>query len=134
MPATLSVLDRTHLEMRLHERERVLRAEIRAALLRAGTERYADIADRLQDAQDHALSELLADVTHADVLRDATELRDIDGALRRIATGTYGECITCSAQIPRARINAYPTAKRCLPCQQLHERATDRSAVPGPAC
>ena len=28
--------------------------------------------------------------------------------------------------IPAARLDAYPTAKRCLPCQQAHEEARAR--------
>ena len=131
MPSLLTQTDRQQFERRLRERRIALRMEIREALLRADNERYADIAGQLQDTQDHALAALLADVTYADVARDAEEIRDIEGALARLAAGTYGDCVQCEASIPRARLNVYPTAKRCLPCQQAHEKAGRKaSAVP----
>lgn len=120
---------RLQVEKRLRERRGVLRTEIRDALLRAGTEREADIAGKLHDAQDHSLAELLAGVTHADIARDAEEIRDIEGALVRLSAGTYGECVKCGTGIPRERLNVYPTAKRCLPCQQAHEVAGNKASA-----
>jgi DnaK suppressor protein len=131
MHLLLTQIDRQQFEQRLRERRIALRMEIREALLRAGNERYADIVGQLQDTQDHALAALLADVTYADVARDTQEISDIEGALGRLATGTYGACTQCEASIPLARLNAYPTAKRCLPCQQAHEKA-GRKAHPAP--
>jgi RNA polymerase-binding transcription factor DksA len=128
MSSLLSPSDLLQYEQRLRDRSRVLRKEIRETLLRANAERYADIAERVQDSQDQSLAVLLADVAHADVARDAREIQDIDGALLRLAAATYGECVQCGARIPRARLDAYPTAKRCLPCQQVHERS--RAARP----
>ena len=127
MPILLSQADRRQFEQRLRERRTALRMEIRDALLRAGTEREADIAGKLHDAQDHALAGLLAGVTHADIARDAEEIEDIEGALVRLAAGTYGECVKCGTGIPRERLNVYPTAKRCLPCQQAHEVARKKA-------
>lgn len=122
---------RLQVEKRLRERRGVLRTEIRDALLRAGTERLVDLADRLDDTQDQSLAELLADVTHADVQRDAGEIRDIEGAMQRLAAGTYGVCVACGTRIPEERLQAYPTAKRCRPCQQTHEQARARPARTG---
>ncbi|HWL63196.1 MAG TPA: TraR/DksA family transcriptional regulator [Steroidobacteraceae bacterium] len=129
MPSLLTQSDRQQFEQRLRERRIALRIEIREALLRAGNERYADIAGRLQDAQDQSLAGLLADVTHADIVRDAEEISDVEGALTRLAEGRFGECTKCGARIPRARLNVYPTAKRCLPCQQAHEQARRRTTA-----
>ena len=63
----------------------------------------------------------LTDVANAEVARDAAELQDIAAAEARLAAGTYGTCIDCGAPIPYARLAAYPTAKRCLRCQQIRE-------------
>lgn len=52
---------------------------------------------------------------------ETAELSDIDAALERIETGTYGICTDCGVSIPDARLNAYPTAKRCIDCQSLTE-------------
>lgn len=128
MSAALTDSDLQQLRHRLHERWLLLRAEIRTTLLRANTERYADIAGRMQDAQEHSLAEMLADVAQADVSRDVEEIRDIETAWQRLDTGRYGACIDCGVHIPPARLTAYPTAKRCLPCQQTHERHTGTPA------
>jgi len=115
--------DRAHLEQRLRQRRQELRDEIRDTLLRADAERYTVIAGQLGEAQDQSLAELLAEVSHADVARDFEEILDIEVALGRLASGTYGRCVRCGTAIPPPRLEAYPTAKRCLPCQQQHEAA-----------
>lgn len=132
MTSLLTPADRQQFEQRLRERRTALRMEVREALLRADAERHADVAERLQDAQDQSLADLLADVTYADVKRDTDEIRDVEGALERLALGTYGECVQCGTRIPRERLNVYPTAKRCLPCQRAHEQAR-HDASPAPA-
>jgi DnaK suppressor protein len=129
MTSPFTQADRRQFEQRLRERRIALRIEIREALLRADAERYANVAGQLQETQDRSLSELLAGVTHADVARDAQEIRDIDGALERLSVGTYGECVQCGATIPLARLNVYPTAKRCQPCQLEHEQARRKAAA-----
>lgn len=52
---------------------------------------------------------------------ETAELGDIEAALERIQAGTYGTCCDCGVHIPAARLNAYPTAKRCIACQSLAE-------------
>lgn len=52
---------------------------------------------------------------------ETAELGDIEAALERLDAGTYGQCNDCGATIPPARLNAYPTAKRCIDCQSLVE-------------
>ena len=50
------------------------------------------------------------------------ELGDIEAALERLDAGTYGQCTDCGVTIPPARLNAYPTAKRCIDCQTQKEQ------------
>jgi RNA polymerase-binding transcription factor DksA len=45
-------------------------------------------------------------------------LGDIDGAIRRLAVGAYGQCEDCGAAIPRGRLKTIPYARRCVPCQR----------------
>ena len=118
---TLTSSERDHLAKMMNEREPVLRDEIRAGLLRMRVEGYEDLLSGTSDAGDESLASLLTDITNAEVVRDATELQDIFGAEARLAAGTYGVCIDCEAQVPYARLAAYPTAKRCLACQEIHE-------------
>ena len=49
------------------------------------------------------------------------ELVELDGALRRIEHGTYGQCVDCGDQIDPARLEARPSAARCLRCQSKWE-------------
>jgi RNA polymerase-binding transcription factor DksA len=46
-------------------------------------------------------------------------LADVDAALQRLAKGTYGKCERCGKPITEARLEAMPTARRCLDCAKL---------------
>jgi RNA polymerase-binding transcription factor DksA len=50
-------------------------------------------------------------------LQDA--LSDVDAALLRLTAGTYGRCERCGNPISEARLEAMPTAHRCLDCAKL---------------
>jgi phage/conjugal plasmid C-4 type zinc finger TraR family protein len=50
------------------------------------------------------------------------QLTDIEAARRRLADGSYGLCTDCGNDIPFARLQAYPTAKRCVECQRKQEQ------------
>lgn len=45
-----------------------------------------------------------------------TQLVEVDAALARIASGTYGTCERCGAPIAEARLEARPTARTCVTC------------------
>lgn len=108
---------------RLEERHRALRKEIVAALEESAREDYAVLAGQVHDREDESLADLLVDVRNAGIDRHVVELRDIEAALMRIASSTYGVCTDCGAAIVPARLEAYPTAKRCRACQEKHERS-----------
>jgi DnaK suppressor protein len=46
----------------------------------------------------------------------AEELLDVDAALARLTAGRYGVCENCGRTIPAARLEARPTASRCVDC------------------
>jgi DnaK suppressor protein len=46
-------------------------------------------------------------------------LQGIEGALRRLKEGKYGECLDCKGEISPARLRAMPFAERCRDCQEL---------------
>ena len=110
----------------LAERQRFLGDEIRRVLARTQNERYADILAGGGDAGDTSVADLLSDVAFAEVARDAAEVRDIRAAQARIAAGTYGLCIDCGRPIGKARLEAYPTSKRCIEDQQRYEKLRGR--------
>jgi RNA polymerase-binding protein DksA len=44
------------------------------------------------------------------------ELDAIRAALARMDAGTYGTCLSCGEPIAEARLEAMPTASRCVAC------------------
>jgi DnaK suppressor protein len=57
-------------------------------------------------------------------LRENAEgrLQDVDDALRKLDEGTYGDCEVCGDPIPKARLEAVPTARLCVDDQRAAER------------
>lgn len=56
------------------------------------------------------------------------QLKDIDEALNNIDNGGYGICRICGQIIPFERLEAMPTSKLCIKCQD--EREIDISSAP----
>ena len=54
--------------------------------------------------------------------REGKYLTYIENALRKIKDGTFGICISCQKLIPRARLEAVPTAKMCIACKTANEK------------
>jgi RNA polymerase-binding transcription factor DksA len=106
------------LDDRFHE----LREEIRLELLESHDQSYIDLAGRVHDLGEASVADLLVDLKLASVDRHIQEIRDIDAALMRIAMSSYGVCADCRSSIAFERLRAYPTAKRCRPCQAKYER------------
>lgn len=48
-------------------------------------------------------------------------LGEVDAALARIESGTYGVCDRCAVKIPVGRLEAYPTASMCIACKEAEE-------------
>ena len=60
------------------------------------------------------------------------ELDEIEDAVARLASGTYGRCQGCGAAISPARLWAVLTARHCVECQRkleaaLHEGRADQA-------
>lgn len=49
-------------------------------------------------------------------------LRNIDMALEKIESNTYGQCELCGKLITKARLSAIPFAKYCIGCQRDEEK------------
>lgn len=47
-----------------------------------------------------------------------THLCEVDAALGRLSVGDYGTCEHCHRPIPQARLEARPTARKCVTCQE----------------
>jgi DnaK suppressor protein len=57
-------------------------------------------------------------------------LMAMDAALARIASGTFGKCMTCGEEIGSRRLVAFPWTQHCLACQHIEEK---RRQAPVPA-
>jgi RNA polymerase-binding transcription factor DksA len=102
-----------HSEVLESERTRLLAQLDELGFGPNGTLTYdTNFADTSQVTAERGEAERLA----AD-LQDA--LGDVDAALARLASGTYGHCERCGKTISEARLEAVPTAKRCLDCAKL---------------
>lgn len=124
-PAPLQPQQLRELEQELRaQRERVAGA-VSARLHGHGLDRHeeAGLPRRGDDTDDEGAAEAQrgADVTQ--LSRSADALASIDAALQRIASGEYGSCIDCGADIGIARLRVQPAASRCSPCQEKAEAA-----------
>jgi len=112
----------SNLRAALIARRATLTAEIRGEVARAREDTFGNIAGEVSDRGEEAVADLVFDLDNAEVSRDIGELRAIEAALARMADGGYGTCDDCGEQIAYERLNAQPTATRCVQCQQVHER------------
>lgn len=121
-PPPLSSTDRADLEQRLRDRQHALRAEIKAHLKGSGDTGVVGLSSVPTETDDWGVGDELAARDIAEARQLLSALADVEGALGRVATGSYGECIDCGDRIATARLKAYPAATRCVDCQEALER------------
>ncbi|HZO03452.1 MAG TPA: TraR/DksA family transcriptional regulator [Burkholderiales bacterium] len=83
---------------------------------------FEDHAGPASDAGDESVASLMADLDHAELGRDLSELRELEAARTRLADGNYGICADCGGDIGFERLRATPAAVRCVDCQRVHEK------------
>ena len=114
-----------------HDALQVLRAhrESTVARITAMTAELAEVAaasadSNLDDEHDPEGSTVAFERAQlAALLLQAREhLRDIDGALRRLAAAQYGLCECCGVPIGDERLAALPMARRCMACASRPEQ------------
>ncbi len=76
------------------------------------------LADHATETQDREQAFHLAS-------REGRFLYYIEEALDRVRAGTFGICKKCGVLIPRARLEAVPTAKMCIECKSKQEHQTE---------
>ena len=107
----------------LHQMRANLLAQLQQQ--RGGQVGRADAAAQARATEDGdwAASDAQRDLAVALEERETAGLNDISAALARVADGSYGRCTDCGADIPPARLEAAPTALRCVGCQGALEKA-----------
>ena len=110
------------LKAQMEERNRALREEVLEELMASDNEHYIDLAGQVHDLEEESVADLLIDLDLAIIDMHVKEIRDIEAALLRVNTGAYGVCIECDDDMEVDRLRAFPTATRCLLCQENYER------------
>jgi len=118
------------LQATLRARLAALRDLIHEHLLKSDEDRARLLADRVRDEEDESVADLIVDLDLAEIDHDIEELRDVEAALERIREDAYGVCVGCRGAIPYERLAAYPTAKRCIRCQTVHEKTYAHRGTP----
>lgn len=118
------------LKQRLLDRQRQLTEEVNEQRAAAATEGGEDAIAEPGDAGDESVVRMITDLHLQEAGRDLEELRDIDAALTRIDDGSYGECDECGNEIGFPRLEAQPTALRCVECQSVYEKTHATKSTP----
>jgi DnaK suppressor protein len=125
----LSVAELAALQQALKTRERSLGEEMHQEFAKRtgggddATVQYQDTAD------DDAIVDQLNDSAVRSMTDHAQSLIDVEASLKAIDQGEYGLCRDCQQQIGFKRLTAYPTATRCVPCQERHESGASRPSL-----
>jgi RNA polymerase-binding protein DksA len=128
--ADLTNVQLDQLRKKLLDRQRVLVAEVREKREQAAAEGNEDAMGSVGDAGDESVLRMATDLDLQEAGRDVQELNDIDAALRRMEDGSYGTCDECGQEIGYPRLDAQPTALRCIADQEKYERTYARGATP----
>ncbi len=114
-PRFQTLLERREAELRalLADEAAQERAEARAREPGEAVTDFKDLADAETSTAVHAMQ-------HAHAVQ---ELEAVQAALLRLSRGQYGECLACGEPIELRRLEALPTALRCIRCQSQAEEA-----------
>jgi len=127
----LTQSQRDQLANQLKARYQILLRNVRDELENSGNQHRIDLLNgEPGDSGDESMASALADINIATVDNHIHEIRDIEAALERSRDNTFGTCIECGNEIAFNRLHAYPTAKRCLVCQEKREREFAHASHP----
>ncbi len=109
------------LENKLRDQQAALRAEVQGERAESDSERDRRSAREVQDRGDEANTDQWREANAAMIDHHVDEISGIQAALSRVDSGTYGLCVDCGESIGFQRLQAYPSANRCLECQSKAE-------------
>ncbi|MGB5749387.1 MAG: TraR/DksA C4-type zinc finger protein [Desulfobacterales bacterium] len=82
-----------------------------------------ELEQRFIEPIDAAQKEDLAQLIHKLDERGKEEIGEIEIALNRMSSGSYGKCELCGKSIPFKRLKVLPATRLCLICAQKYEEA-----------
>lgn len=97
------------------EQQRQFRLEQLRELAEAAAKSSSEVVEIREDIDVHEEIE--------EILRTSamTALTEVEAALDRLRTGTYGRCEGCTARIPYERLEILPMSRYCMRCQHDFE-------------
>ena len=118
----------TQLKQMLETRRRALQSDLDAKRrdVRENGGYEGDMLGAL-DAAETSDVDLQQDIDIALLEMKAEALGHIQDALVRLASGAYGQCAECGAEISQQRLTALPFAPRCRTCEEERETGTRQS-------
>ncbi len=97
--------------------------EARQAELGGALRNREDIAiEKTPDALDEVQLAGERELAIRNLDRESNLLRQVRGALARIADGSFGTCLHCDEEISMKRLNAVPQTSFCIKCQEAADR------------
>lgn len=97
--------------------------DARQVELSAGLRNREDIAiEKTPDALDEVQLAGERELAIRNLDRESNLLRNVKGALARMADGSYGVCLHCEEEIKPKRLDAVPWTKYCIRCQEAADR------------
>ncbi len=97
--------------------------EARRAELGGALRNREDIAiEKTPDALDEVQLAGERELAIRNLDRESNLLRQVRGALARIADGSFGTCMHCDEEISIKRLNAVPQTAFCIRCQEAADR------------
>ena len=115
--------DYPYFAQKLQARMGLVRTSVTEAWSRSRSDRDVANAGQVHDLKDEAFSERLAQADLAEISQEVAEIKDIEAAQLRIQLREYGRCLDCGATMDWRRLDAHPTAKRCVACQDRCEHS-----------
>lgn len=111
--------------------------QLRTALQR----RYLELQDEIRSELGHAndrgnidlteyLNTIPDDIDTALVDRQINEMRELEISLKYLSELEFGDCIDCGNEIGFDRLLAYPSAQRCIQCQNQYEKSFPQESNP----
>ena len=114
-------------KQKLEDHRRELLHEVRGKMRDARTDSTKE--HEVLDEGEISDGDVQDEIEFAVIQMKAETLNKIDGALRRLDEGTYGDCFECGKKIAEARLRALPFAMRCKDCEEARETAALRHRI-----
>jgi len=96
-------------------------SELTCAIDRIRKEIRAFVDSAADDVIDDSCGNWSKEAMFATYTENRRQLRTIEAALERIATGGFGICDGCGGTIGLKRLRALPWANNCIECQEQSE-------------